>query len=62
MENGWASVVRHRKDDEDRSPIYDELLAAEETYVSPILVHWILVPILIIVFQCPEGKERHVHC
>ncbi|KAI9676051.1 MAG: hypothetical protein M1817_000794 [Caeruleum heppii] len=30
VENGWASVIRHRKTDEDRSPIYDELLAAEE--------------------------------
>lgn len=30
VENGWASVIRHRKDDDDRSPIYDELLIAEE--------------------------------
>ncbi|KAI9753075.1 MAG: hypothetical protein M4579_005347 [Chaenotheca gracillima] len=30
VENGWASAVRHRRDDEDRSPIYDELLIAEE--------------------------------
>lgn len=30
VENGWASVIRHRRDDDDRSPIYDELLAAEE--------------------------------
>ncbi|KAI5796322.1 hypothetical protein DFH27DRAFT_563475 [Peziza echinospora] len=30
VEAGWASVIRHRRDDEDRSPIYDELLAAEE--------------------------------
>ncbi|TKA22772.1 hypothetical protein B0A50_07874 [Salinomyces thailandicus] len=29
-ENGYASVIRHRMDDPDRSPIYDELLAAEE--------------------------------
>lgn len=33
VENGWASVIRHRKDDDDRSPIYDELLIAEEAYV-----------------------------
>lgn len=45
VENGWASVVRHRKDDEDRSPIYDELLTAEEAYVylslniPPTIVH-----------------------
>ncbi|KAI9822189.1 MAG: hypothetical protein M1826_000543 [Phylliscum demangeonii] len=30
VEAGWASVTRHRRDDDDRSPIYDELLAAEE--------------------------------
>lgn len=45
VENGLASVVRHRKDDEDRSPIYDELLAAEETYFCPLLnpCHIILI-------------------
>ncbi|KAL7275763.1 hypothetical protein RUND412_001270 [Rhizina undulata] len=31
VEAGYASVIRHRREDEDRSPIYDELLAAEET-------------------------------
>ncbi|CAK4034872.1 probable transcriptional coactivator p100 [Lecanosticta acicola] len=30
VENGYASVIRHRMDDTDRSPVYDELLAAEE--------------------------------
>jgi len=30
VENGCASVVRHRKDDTDRSPIWDSLAAAEE--------------------------------
>lgn len=30
VENGYASVIRHRQDDTDRSAIYDELLAAEE--------------------------------
>lgn len=29
VEAGYASVLRHRMDDTDRSPIYDELLAAE---------------------------------
>ncbi|KAF2764217.1 hypothetical protein EJ03DRAFT_378789 [Teratosphaeria nubilosa] len=29
VEAGYASVIRHRMDDQDRSPIYDELLAAE---------------------------------
>ncbi|KAJ9192278.1 hypothetical protein DTO164E3_8417 [Paecilomyces variotii] len=30
VEAGYASVIRHRRDDEDRSPEYDALLAAEE--------------------------------
>ncbi|KIL89628.1 hypothetical protein FAVG1_07208 [Fusarium avenaceum] len=30
VENGWASVIRHRKDDTDRAPNYDDLLAAQE--------------------------------
>ncbi|KAI4152844.1 MAG: hypothetical protein LQ341_000625 [Variospora aurantia] len=34
VESGYASVVRHRKDDSDRSPYYDELLAAEEAAQS----------------------------
>jgi len=34
VENGYASVIRHRMDDTDRSPIYDELLAAEEAAQS----------------------------
>lgn len=34
VEKGYATVIRHRRDDEDRSPVWDELLAAEETAVS----------------------------
>ncbi|QDS69214.1 hypothetical protein FKW77_000711 [Venturia effusa] len=30
VENGFASVIRHRADDIDRSPIYDDLLLAEQ--------------------------------
>ncbi|KAL0937382.1 tudor domain-containing protein [Colletotrichum truncatum] len=30
VEEGYATVIRHRKDDTDRSPNYDELLAAQE--------------------------------
>jgi staphylococcal nuclease domain-containing protein 1 len=30
VENGYASVIRHRQDDPDRSPIYDDLLLAEQ--------------------------------
>lgn len=31
VENGMATVIRHRQDDTDRSPIYDDLLLAEQT-------------------------------
>lgn len=31
IQRGLATVVRHRRDDEDRSPFFDELLAAEAT-------------------------------
>ncbi|KAJ9155405.1 hypothetical protein NKR23_g1969 [Pleurostoma richardsiae] len=31
VQEGWASVIRHRKDDTDRASNYDELLAAQET-------------------------------
>ncbi|KAL8676648.1 MAG: hypothetical protein Q9186_006847 [Xanthomendoza sp. 1 TL-2023] len=34
VEAGYASVIRHRKDDTDRSPYYDDLLAAEEAAQS----------------------------
>ncbi|KAH7377752.1 hypothetical protein BKA66DRAFT_572063 [Pyrenochaeta sp. MPI-SDFR-AT-0127] len=30
VENGMASVIRHRQDDTDRSPVYDDLLLAEQ--------------------------------
>lgn len=30
VQEGWCSVVRHKRDDSDRAPNYDELLAAEE--------------------------------
>jgi staphylococcal nuclease domain-containing protein 1 len=31
VQEGYATVIRHRKDDTDRSSIYDELLAAQES-------------------------------
>ncbi|KAK0628641.1 hypothetical protein B0T17DRAFT_588712 [Bombardia bombarda] len=31
VQEGYGSVIRHRKDDTDRAPNYDELLAAQET-------------------------------
>ena len=30
VQEGWCSVIRHRHDDTDRAPNYDELLAAQE--------------------------------
>ena len=30
IEKGLASVVRHKRDDEDRSSDYDKLMAAEQ--------------------------------
>ncbi|THH21338.1 hypothetical protein EW146_g211 [Bondarzewia mesenterica] len=34
IEKGFASVVRHKRDDEDRSPDYDKLMAAEQNAVA----------------------------
>lgn len=34
IEKGLASVVRHKRDDEDRSLDYDKLIAAEQAYVN----------------------------
>ncbi|KAI0311712.1 hypothetical protein OF83DRAFT_1149705 [Amylostereum chailletii] len=34
IEKGLAGVVRHKRDDEDRSPDYDKLMAAEQTAMS----------------------------
>lgn len=34
VEKGLSSVVRHKRDDEDRSPDYDKLMAAEQTAVT----------------------------
>ncbi|KAG9237906.1 putative nuclease domain-containing protein 1 [Amylocarpus encephaloides] len=31
VQEGWCSVIRHRRDDTDRAPNYDDLLAAQET-------------------------------
>jgi endonuclease YncB( thermonuclease family) len=33
VEKGLASVVRHKRDDEDRSSDYDKLMAAEQALV-----------------------------
>ncbi|KAF7971882.1 hypothetical protein HWV62_19771 [Athelia sp. TMB] len=34
IERGLASVMRHKRDDEDRSPDFDKLMAAEQTAVT----------------------------
>lgn len=33
VEKGLASIVRHKRDDEDRSSEYDKLMAAEQALV-----------------------------
>jgi staphylococcal nuclease domain-containing protein 1 len=33
VEKGFASVMRHKRDDEHRSQDYDKLMAAEQTFV-----------------------------
>lgn len=33
VEKGLASVIRHKRDDEDRSSDYDKLMAAEQALV-----------------------------
>lgn len=37
IEKGLASIVHHRRDDEDRSPDYDKLMAAEQAYAIPVI-------------------------
>ena len=43
MEKGLASVVRHKRDDEDRSSDYDKLMTAEQAlvlfFISPSITH-----------------------
>lgn len=34
VERGYASVIRHRRDDEDRSPVYDTLMEAEQKAIA----------------------------
>lgn len=44
VEKGLASVVRHKRDDEDRSSDYDKLMTAEQVLVLfsifPLITHW----------------------
>jgi staphylococcal nuclease domain-containing protein 1 len=49
VEAGYASVVRHRQDDDDRSPEYDALLAAEEVAKNEEKGMWSSKP--------PKGKQ-----
>lgn len=35
IDKGLASVVRHKRDDEDRSPDFDKLVVAEQAWVTP---------------------------
>lgn len=34
VENGWATVIRHRKDDDDRSRIWDQLIQCEASAIE----------------------------
>lgn len=38
IEKGLAGVVRHKRDDEDRSSDYDKLMAAEQVLVPVVAV------------------------
>lgn len=49
VELGYASVIRHRHDDDDRSPDYDALLAAEEAAKKEEKGMWSSKP--------PKGKQ-----
>ncbi|CRG87683.1 Staphylococcal nuclease domain-containing protein 1 [Talaromyces islandicus] len=49
VEAGYASVIRHRQDDDDRSPEYDSLLVAEEAAKSEQKGMWASKP--------PKGKQ-----
>ena len=40
VEAGYASVIRHRRDDDDRSPEYDALLLAEESAQKDVKGMW----------------------
>ena len=56
VEKGLASVVRHRRDDEDRSPDYDKLMAAEQTYVAS------TIPLNLVNSSCSALTEtRGIH-
>lgn len=56
IEKGLASVVRHRRDDEDRSPDYDKLMAAEQVYVNN------TIPLNLINSSCSASTEtRGIH-
>lgn len=42
IEKGLANIVRHKRDDEDRSPDYDKLMAADQMYAF-VMLHLILL-------------------
>ena len=65
VEKGLASVVRHKRDDEDRSSDYDKLMAAEQALVlvsflllSPIEMIWYTVRAVADTRGIHSGKEN----
>jgi hypothetical protein len=66
IEKGLASVVRHRRDDEDRSVDLDKLIAAEQGYVhfsySAVYSHnstlLVLLPSLAV--SIPTKSSQHI--
>ena len=51
IEKGLATALRHKRDDEDRSPDYDKLMAAEQAYVGNHLLWCVLT-------CCPALRRR----
>jgi staphylococcal nuclease domain-containing protein 1 len=56
IEKGLASAVRHKRDDEDRSPDYDKLIAAEQAYVN---IEFSSVLVLIINRAAADARGIH---
>lgn len=56
IEKGLASAVRHKRDDEDRSPDFDKLIAAEQAYVN---IELSSAPVLIINRAATDARGIH---
>ena len=56
IEKALASAVRHKRDDEDRSPDYDKLIAAEQAYVNTEFPF-----VLLLIFDRAAADARGIH-